>query len=453
MRTLSQSRPQSAQILLVALLSCAILGLTLASALLLVQSQALSVARSMGWNASLAMTEAGIEEALTHLNRNAPFFDPAEATNQLAAHGWSRDGNVYRAPRRYLAPDSYYDVRIVLQGTQPQLYATGVVNRADLIPTVPALATIGPGAAGLYAPVPRVVQVLTRSDPLFSVAMAAEGQIDLAGNNVTTDSFDSGDPNFSDNGLYPFNNPEKRKKNGDVATNAGLINSINVGNAKINGKAQTGPNGTVRIGPNGYVSGGTNDDFNVAFPPVRLPPTLGWLLPTLPADVQIDGVSYRHVILQSGSYYLNQGLAGSLYVGTNVQATLVLTGNTKLTGNSDRIYLAPGARLILFMDAPEFSLKGRGVVNATGRAQNFLYFGTPRNTKLSLGGNAAFTGAIYAPDADFTLGGGGNDTYDFIGASVTKTVKMNGHFHFHYDENLRRVGPSRGFLVTSWREL
>ncbi|MCX7867305.1 MAG: hypothetical protein N2438_09290 [Limisphaera sp.] len=132
---------------------------------------------------------------------------------------------------------------------------------------------------------------------------------------------------------------------------------------------------------------------------------------------------------------------------------MVLRGSTKLSGNNDRIYLAPGARLILYVDAPTFSIKGQGVVNESGQAINFLYFGTPRNTTLSLGGNASFTGAIYAPDADFTLGGGGNDTYDFVGASVTRTVKMNGHFNFHYDEHLRRIGPSRGFIVNSWREL
>ena len=71
---------------------------------------------------------------------------------------------------------------------------------------------------------------------------------------------------------------------------------------------------------------------------------------------------------------------------------------------------------------------------------------------MSFRGNAAFTGAIYAPQAAFSLGGGGNDAYDFVGASVTKTVKMNGHFNFHYDENLRRIGPSRGFLPTRWME-
>lgn len=449
MRLSRQTIPARGQILLVTLLTCGILGLTLASTLMLVQSQSLSVARSLCWNASLAMTEAGIEEALTHLNRNAPFFDPRAATNNLATHGWIQQGNTYRAPRRYLGNGSYYDVVIVLNGMNPQIFATGVVSRADLIPSTTVPATILGGDSQVYTPVPRTVQVLTRIDPLFSVAMAAEGQIDLAGNNVTTDSFDSGDPNHSDNGMYPFANPQKRKKNGDVATNAGLINSINVGNANINGRAMTGPNGTVAIGPRGYVSGGTNDDFNVAFPPVTAPPSGAFYLPAV--SVTLDGVPYKHIILMSGRYW-TAGLQGSLYVGTNVQATLILTGNTSLAGQ-DRIYLAPNARLMLFVDAPSFSVKGQGIINSSGRAENFLYFGTPRNTSISLGGNAAFTGAIYAPNADFTLGGGGNNTWDFIGASVTKTVKMNGHFNFHYDENLRRIGPSRGFLVTSWREL
>ena len=48
-------------------------------------------------------------------------------------------------------------------------------------------------------------------------------------------------------------------------------------------------------------------------------------------------------------------------------------------------------------------------------------------------------GTIYAPHADFTLGGGGKDTIDFVGSSVTKTVKMNGHYKFHYDENLAEL--------------
>jgi len=29
---------------------------------------------------------------------------------------------------------------------------------------------------------------------------------------------------------------------------------------------------------------------------------------------------------------------------------------------------------------------------------------------------------------------------------------MNGHFNFHFDENLARIGPGRGYIPVSWNE-
>jgi len=125
--------------------------------------------------------------------------------------------------------------------------------------------------------------------------------------------------------------------------------------------------------------------------------------------------------------------------------------------SQSQIILAPGVRLLLYVgdttgSGASASLGGSGISNQ-GSAMDFEYWGMPSNTSLSYSGNAAFTGVIYAPNADFTLGGGGNGIYDFVGASVTSTVKMNGHFHFHYDENLKRIGPSRGYIITSWNEI
>ena len=51
------------------------------------------------------------------------------------------------------------------------------------------------------------------------------------------------------------------------------------------------------------------------------------------------------------------------------------------------------------------------------------------------------------------LGGGGSTIYDFVGSTITATVTMNGHFKFHYDESLSRLGPSRGYVVSSWNEI
>ena len=96
---------------------------------------------------------------------------------------------------------------------------------------------------------------------------------------------------------------------------------------------------------------------------------------------------------------------------------------------------------------------GNGIVNGGGYASNFSYYGLPTNTSVSYHGNAAYTGTLYAPSANLALGGGGNNTYDFIGASVSRTVQMNGHFNFHYDEDLGRATDDGLFLITTWNEL
>ena len=44
-------------------------------------------------------------------------------------------------------------------------------------------------------------------------------------------------------------------------------------------------------------------------------------------------------------------------------------------------------------------------------------------------------------------------TTDIVGASVSNTATINGHFNFHYDENLSRLNLGRGYTVTSWDEL
>lgn len=462
-RAISPSR-QTGSVLLISLITCGIIGAVLASYLVLIQSQAISVTRSQAWNASIALTEAGIEEALSHMNRNAPFFDPTDATNNLSANNWTREGNVFRAPRRYLG-SNYYDVTITMNGMQPFINATGYVWMASSYASAPTafLATIGQDSRAPRAFQGRQVLVNTKIDPLFAVAMAAERTIDLNGNNITTDSFDSADPNYSDNGRYPLNNPLKQKDSGDVATNFTIQDSLDVGNANIKGRAKTGPNGTIRVGPNGsvgskaWVEGGNKgiqpgygaDDMNVYFPPVSLPSATWSSVPVV--NMNINGKSYKYVITTSGDYWIANA-SGSVYIASNVNARVVLTGDFKLTGNNE-VRIAGNSSLRLYMHGSTFAIAGNGVANESGNAANFSYYGLPSNTKVSFGGNASFTGTIYAPNADFSLGGGGNDTYDFVGASVTKTVQMNGKFRFHYDENLRRIGASRGFIPTNWKEL
>ena len=295
----------------------------------------------------------------------------------------------------------------------------------------------------------RQVELVSRLDPLFAVAVAAIGAIDLNGKNVTTDSFDSVDPNFSENGLYPVNTPGKRKSNGDICSASTIINSIEVGNATIHGKAKTGPNGTVAVGKNGQVTGGISDDFNVDFPSVAVP-IATWMPP--PVGGTVGSYAYANIFATSGDYAMT-GLSGSIYIGTNVHVRIKMTGNVKMAGNNDQIRIAPGGSCKFYMVGASFSVKGQGLVNEDGAAGSFYYYGASSNTSVDFGGNANFTGAIYAPNADLTLGGGGSSSYNFIGAAVVKTITMNGHYNIHYDENIRRIGPCRGFVPTCWREL
>jgi hypothetical protein len=283
-------------------------------------------------------------------------------------------------------------------------------------------------------------RVSRRPLSLFRAALVALDVIDLNGNNLSSDSYDSFDLAHSINGLYPFGQTNMIKSNGDILARSGIVDSVGVGSAQIKGKVRTGTNGSVSVGPNGYVTGGIDDDFNVKFPSATQPDTT-WL-PVATRTLALDGGTYSGLaIISDGDYVLN-GLTSSLYVASNVNCRILITGNVNLTGNKS-IRIDNGDQVQIYMKGSTFNVAGNGIVNDNGNPSSFYYFGLPGNTNIQLAGNGGFVGTIYAPQADLALGGGGNSIYDFIGASVTKSVKMNGHFNFHYDEHLKRIGPFR----------
>jgi hypothetical protein len=131
-------------------------------------------------------------------------------------------------------------------------------------------------------------------------------------------------------------------------------------------------------------------------------------------------------------------------------------GNFTMKNNTGCfITIAPGASLTLYVGDSSGAavLANLGMVNTAGNASTFKFYGLPTLKNLTWNGNAAFLGTIYAPEAYFKLGGGGSTPYDFQGSTTVQTIDMSGQFNLHYDENLKRIGPSSGFIVTSWREL
>jgi hypothetical protein len=313
---------------------------------------------------------------------------------------------------------------------------------------------------------------------LFDVAMAAKGTIDLKGNGISSDSFDSSNTNYSTGGFY---DPAKRKAGGDIVTNSTITNSVfNIGNANIAGHIKTGPFGSFAFGPNDSVGdlpwvnaltpGVKPDwyanDLNVVFDDVLLP-DVPWLPP---AALGQGGTgfapnlqSYNHVFLKVGTlntagnpgyYRINDG---TIYVGTNAMVVLNIVSSTWKPTTIFVAGVAPNevGRLVGYWNGPPGQSVELCTANKTqsGKAENLVFLGLPNCTALAYKGNGDFTGVIYAPQADFQLAGGGSGAIDFTGASVTRTIQMNGHYNFHYDENLRQVGPSRGYVPVDWKEV
>jgi hypothetical protein len=449
------SSNQRGNILLVTLLTCVILGVTLASFLVLVSGQNRAVMRSLAWNSAIPVLEAGIEEALTHLSHHD--------IGNLSGHGWSTtDGRYFGKEIRI--EDGFCLVTIDTAdpaSETPVIYSTAFVP-APLHPAgqVGVLqAQLGPSldesrfAKGY---VRRSARVRTARHAFFAKGMVADSEINLNGNNIKTDSFNSGDERYSTDGLY---DPAKARDNGDVATNSGLINTLDVGNADIKGTVSTGPGGAVAIGPNGTVGdqewhddgnkgiqpGHMTDDMNVEFETVTVP----FESPNRTSySLTIDGVAYTHV-LESGNYQL-QHFGGNVLIKGH--AVLHVTDTLSFSGY-DSLTIAPGGSLKVYVSAKTASFAGNATWNENGSALNLQYYGLPSNTSVSISGNGSFTGTIYAPEAQLTLNGGGKDTYDFVGASVSKTVRMNGKVQFHYDELLATKGPSQGYIPISWDEI
>jgi hypothetical protein len=437
--------------LAVTLIMCTILATLLSSYFSLIKTQHFSVARSQSWNQAVTVAEGGVEEALALLNSGiqAPSF---------AVFPWtSAGGGVFQNDTNRPAckfGDSYYQAFITngFAGANPVIISQGYV----------------PGPLGSPTLL-RTIRVDTQPRSTFPVKgpMIVKQSYNANGYNVGTDSFDSS--------VGPYNKATAGT-NGDVVSLTTNANSIAIGNGKIQGTVRTPPGGiqgvTATVGSNGsvgdstWVSGNTGFEsghfqanFTASdFPDATLPNVSAWFTPM--AGTAPDGLKYDN-LLPGGNYQVAD-LSGSVYVGATNTVLYVTSsmsvgskgGNPKQGDAPQEIHIGPGASVTIYMAGATASINGNGVVNDTGHASAFAYYGLPTNTQINITGNGAFYGTIYAPQADFTLKGSGkSSTDDFTGASITKTTTMTGNFNFHYDESLIHITTLGGYDPISWAEL
>ena len=408
-------RSEASALLATVLLALVVSG-ALVSYLLLVQNEYRQVARSQAWNEAMMVSEAGVEEGLAFINEYEGTATPLSSWSSTAAqNGWAVNGNVYSKSNTVNANIGYYTVYITNLNNAPTILSIGTANW-NLSPK--------------DAPV-RKIFVQTKLDKLIEGSLVALSTIDLKGNGIMVDSFDSRDPLHSDwqtnftyqgsnYGYYPFLDPVgKRQADAVVATDT---NIINVGNAEIYGYVDTAPGGTVQIKNNGSVGdtswigpdpsnplnngiqpGHARDDMNVAFPDASLPSATWTPVPNV--STNINGITYPYTITQSGTYELASTLTANLYVGaTNV--TLYLPGGIKLGGGSGALTIGTNADLTIY-SGDSISTSGGAAINNVNQISLALsIYGLPPGmdtagdtvngcTSISVGGNGAGTGFVY----------------------------------------------------------
>lgn len=421
----------------------AVLSIAAAGYLNYVHNESVLNYRSHAWTQALHLAEGGVEQGFAEYNYQ--YF--LGGNGFTSARGWNGSGGNYSM--------------IISNMTSASSEVVG-----DVVVTVTGVGTINPKIMGV-ATVPskpngttvsRAVRVSLSRSSKFPVALMSKNKIDLNGNNIYVDSFSSSDPNKSTNGLYVL---AKRQAGGDVASNDNVVNSVNIGNAEVYGHVFTGPDGTVAMGPNGSVgptfvsgsratsvatgeaNGWIRHDFNVDVPDVTLPSGAGsWSsLGNINNSTTINGGDWRATSIS---------LAASRTLTIQGNVRLYVTGNTSIGGNAT-IVIAPNASLEIYA-AGSMSIAGNGVVNNTGLAHNNQFYGLPSSKSWSISGNGQWIGTVYAPDAAFTMNGGGS-AGDMSGAVVAKSITLNGHVKFHYDEALQESNASAGYLVSSWQSL
>jgi len=160
--------------------------------------------------------------------------------------------------------------------------------------------------------------------------------------------------------------------------------------------------------------------------------------------------NHYDMVINSGDYYVTDLPSGALFVSGT--ARLVIANGLNM-GGSDSITIGNNGSLTLYSGGTQNKISGNGVINKSGYAQNFIMYSAPSVTSFSFDGNGEFIGVICAPNAAFQMNGGGKSNNDFEGALVASSVKMNGHYSFHYDEILGRLPNIGRLLITSWDEI
>jgi len=380
--------------------------------------------RSFLANSSFNLAEGGIDLALDAIQRGDS-SGWAKASDKAGKPYWARAFGDFD-----LGGNTTGEIKVVIMdpgSSNPEIYSEGV-----------AYGHIGGVVSKqLYAS-------LTSGFLPFRNGFNTKKGMVLSGNNVTFDSYDSRVGN------YGWGN---RNSEITIATISVGVDSINIGNADVYGYVATGGQ-LPDVGPNGsittYHNPGRVDwsrvttDFYAEFPNVSAP-LLSSPSTSLPTNGNIMG----------GEYLLNNwNSSGRKTLNILGDTTIVIRGNMKLSGRA-AINILNNASVRIYADG-DLDIGGNGILNSSQNPGQLMIFGTDTtegSKTLKIHGNGYLAAAVYAPNANVELKGGGSSGRVY-GSIVAYDAKLTGNSHFSFDEALADYSlGSGGYEIDEWVEL
>src|SRR6266542_2306074 len=165
---LTTSKKNRGSVLLVTIFTFTCVSLVAAVYLNRITTNTLLTARSEAWNAALPIAEAGVEEALTHLN-----FHRGQ---DLDLDNWTHHGSTYYKSR-VLNPDAYYGVSLEVKGAKNNKKTVEILSIGSI------RAPLGTNYISRT-----IVATATQTNVFFSKAMVAKKHI-RAGHGTLIDSY------------------------------------------------------------------------------------------------------------------------------------------------------------------------------------------------------------------------------------------------------------------------
>lgn len=458
-------------LLIVAMLICAIIGISLVSYINVGRSALKTSNRNLYNNAAMNLAENGLEEAMYSINKLVN-----DSTYSFTSDGWTAVGTTAMKRKWTSAGDStlLFDQN-----------ATGEVrvyiynyNGGAGTPALIARSLVALKGDTTKSEVEKWVKVTLRKTSKFANGLVAKQTITFSGNNASVDSWNS---KYNDDGslrasVAPYST-SVRHDNGTVGSISVSVNAVLVQNADIFGYVATG--GSVpTVGPQGRVGTfttplGTMDmsrvstDFSANFDAVTTPATSGYNLGGITSSLDLPRTGDTPAA--DGKYYYsatqinfnNEIFAVKKRATDTASPQVVLRlSNTSTSidigGGSGALNVQTGATLEIYAPG-DIKVAGNGIMNggSTSATANqpisLQIWGTKTSgiQNIQIAGNGALSAVVYAPQGSVKINGNG----DVMGSVVANDITLVGNAAFHYDESLGNFGGNNPYRVTRWDEL